>query len=188
MKEVWKDIAGYEGLYQVSNRGRVRSLARVVPHSTGGKLTVSPKILIPKDRNGYDHVSLWKNNKEYRVKVHRLVAQVFIPNPENKPEVNHIDANPKNNVVENLEWVTRRENMRHAINLGLVSHPVGEYLPYSKLTESDVVKMRKLRNSGMGYQDIAKLFNVNTRTTRAACIGFTWKHVDYPPCEFRTYK
>jgi len=182
MEEIWKDIAGYEGCYQVSNKGRMKSLLRVVKHLTGGKLTVSEKILTLKDRNGYDHISLWKENIEKRFKVHRLVAQAFIPNPENKPQVNHIDGDRKNNHVSNLEWVTGKENAQHAIKTGLTVSPRGVDVPISKLKDADVIEMRKLRHNGLEYPVIAKMFGVAVRATRAACIGVTWRHVDYPFC------
>lgn len=104
MYEIWKDIKGYEGLYQVSNFGRVKSLK----YSTEGKIL--------KGRHtgkGYLSVALFRNSVRKSTCIHRLVAQAFIPNPENKPEVNHIDENKLNNNVSNLEWVTPKENSNH---------------------------------------------------------------------------
>lgn len=96
--EIWKDIDGYDGYYQVSNMGNVRN-------------AVKSKILKQqKSRNGYLTVSLTKNNKLTTYRVHRLVASAFIPNPDNKPSVNHIDCDPLNNKAENLEWCTAQEN------------------------------------------------------------------------------
>jgi hypothetical protein len=114
--EIWKDIEDFEGLYQVSSFGRVKSIERVVEyscknHQNGGKHTVEGRILTQAtDGKGYKRISLWKNNKSYNKFVHRLVAQAFIPNPENKETVNHIDFNSSNNNVENLEWLTMKEN------------------------------------------------------------------------------
>lgn len=108
MQETWKDIKGYEGLYQVSNLGRVKGLKR-------------NKILKPgKDKDGYLYVTLYNMYKLKGQKVHRLVAQTFILNPENKPQVNHIDGNKQNNIVNNLEWCTRLENIEHAWKTGLM--------------------------------------------------------------------
>lgn len=120
MEEIWKDIEGYEGKYQVSNLGRVKSLKRKC-NVLNGYRTVNEKILnLNKNRYGYVTVNLSKNNKNKICTIHRLVATAFIPNPENKPQVNHIDGNKTNNIVENLEWVSKEENMQHAVNTGLL--------------------------------------------------------------------
>ena len=103
MIEEWKDIKGYEGLYQVSNLGRVKSL------KFGKERILKTGV----DRYGYISVNLYKNNKRKLCKVHRLVAEAFIPNLENKPEVNHLDEDKTNNMVSNLEWCTRNENVNH---------------------------------------------------------------------------
>ena len=112
-EEIWKDIEGWEGKYQVSNMGNVKSLERTVWNGRGYFKT-SERILKPgKDRDGYLIVQLSKEGKVKACKVHRLVSQAFIPNPDNLPQVNHIDENKENNHVDNLEWVTCRENANH---------------------------------------------------------------------------
>lgn len=101
MKEVWKDIEDYEGLYQVSNLGRVKRVE-------------SDRVLKKfKYTGGYLKVTLSKNGVKSNHKIHRLVAQAFIPNPDNKPQVNHIDEDKTNNRVDNLEWSTATENANH---------------------------------------------------------------------------
>ena len=110
MKESWKDIKGYEGLYQISNLGRVRSVDRLDSANHRLKGRIKSTSIRP---NGYENVILCKNSKSKGYSVHRLVAQAFIPNPENKPQINHIDENKANNKVSNLEWVTRKENINH---------------------------------------------------------------------------
>lgn len=115
--EVFRDIPGYEGLYQVSNIGRVKSLPRSGDNNPSGR-RLHERILKP-DVNQHSHtqyhrVTLCKNGKTRRFLVHRLVASIFIPNPDNKPDINHIDFNGGNNNVDNLEWVTKAENMQHS--------------------------------------------------------------------------
>jgi len=119
--EIWKDIKNYEGYYQISNKGRVKSLNRIVPHSYSGKLTLPEKILkLHKKSNGYYTVSLCKNTRKgIRFYVHRLIAEAFIPNPQNYIEINHIDGNGYNNSLSNLEWCTHSYNMNHAVITGL---------------------------------------------------------------------
>ena len=124
-KEIWKDIKGYEGLYQVSNCGRVKALTKFnnyynsIYNELKTRIRKERIITFRKTNNNYLQVQLWKNSKRKNCLVHRLVAQSFIPNPENKPQVNHIDGNKQNNNVENLEWATRNENMKHAFKTGL---------------------------------------------------------------------
>ena len=109
-EEIWKDIEGYEGIYQVSNLGRVKSLKR---HSVNNANTKDRLLKPSLDSKGYLHVILSKNGIQYNKTIHRLVAQTFIPNPENKPQVNHIDEDKTNNMVCNLEWMTNKENRNH---------------------------------------------------------------------------
>lgn len=119
MEEIWKDIKGYEGLYQVSNFGNVKSLDRYIINKNGDKQYFPGKYLTQGVSDNYLKVTLSKSNKQRTFRVHILVARAFIPNPENKPEVNHIDGNKKNNKVNNLEWNTRSENELHAYKNGL---------------------------------------------------------------------
>jgi len=111
--EKWKSIKGFEGIYEVSSLGRVRSLDRKIPYKDGFKQAKGKLMKLTKNRLGYMVVTLQKDRKRYFSIVHRLVAKAFIPNPENKREVNHIDSIKDNNNVNNLEWSTRKENMDH---------------------------------------------------------------------------
>lgn len=115
--EVWVDIIGYEGLYKISNKGRVKSTVGW----NGRKYIKRERILIPsKTTTGYMKIELSKNKEKKSKKIHRLIAMAFISNPENKPQINHIDGNPLNNDIENLEWCTQKENIIHAYNTGLI--------------------------------------------------------------------
>ena len=106
MKEIWKDVVGYEGLYQVSNLGRVRSLERIARNNH----KIKEKILTPQLINGYLCVHFRKNNSSYTPLIHRLVAQAFLQNPNNLPQVNHKDEDKTNNNVSNLEWCDSKYN------------------------------------------------------------------------------
>lgn len=110
-EEIWKDVEGYEGLYQVSNLGNVKRI-RFINKNVNVIRERSKAQKIRKD--GYLEVALYKNSNGKSIQVHRLVAKAFIPNPENKPQVNHIDGNKQNNNVENLEWVSISENALHS--------------------------------------------------------------------------
>ena len=107
--EIWKEIVGTKGFIEVSNEGRVRSLLRGAPRI----LKTQP------DNSGYHRIRVTVEREKMSYKVHREVAKAFIPNPNNLPQVNHIDGNKDNNCVSNLEWVTNKENAHHAINNGL---------------------------------------------------------------------
>lgn len=113
-KELWRDIKGYENSYQVSSFGNVRSLDRVVTASNGRKCNFKGKTLSPvHNKAGYLYVNLLKKGQLKSKTIHRLVAEAFIPNINNKPQVNHVDENKRNNHIDNLEWVTIKENANH---------------------------------------------------------------------------
>lgn len=119
--EIWKPIKGYEGLYEISNLGRVKALERTKVCNRG-YVTIKEHFLKPNNcgTNGYYRVPLtnYKHTKKYYL-IHRLVAETFIPNPNNYPQVNHKDGNKENNTINNLEWCTVSFNMRHAYETGL---------------------------------------------------------------------
>lgn len=116
MSEIWKDIFGYEGLYQISSFGRVKSLSRITPRN----IKLKEKILnLYIDKNGYCTNTLSKSGLSKTKKIHRLVAESFISNPLNLPQVNHIDGNKINNYIDNLEWVNNSGNQIHAYKNGL---------------------------------------------------------------------
>ena len=120
-KEVWVDIKGYEGLYQISTMGNVKSLSRQVKHSNGGLKVLKERMLKTRvnSTTGYREVGLSKDGKQKFHHIHKLVAEAFIDNPHRLPVVNHIDGCKTNNDISNLEWVTCSENIRHALTNGL---------------------------------------------------------------------
>ena len=119
----WRDVKGYDGLYQVSDDGQVRSMDRVC---TGKRnRAIKGKVLKQtKTSTGYLKVELCKDGRKISTKVHRIVAMAFIENPDGKPNINHIDNNPLNNNVKNLEWCTQKENMIHARKIGAIKKKI----------------------------------------------------------------
>lgn len=162
MKEIWKTVQGYENKYEVSNLGRVKSLERIDRYNR----KIEEKILAPrKHTGGYLRVQL--SRKDFYI--HRLVAQAFIPNLENKKYINHIDGNKTNNKVENLEWCTANENMKHAYYI--LQYADNDFM--SKIANSEnhkkaMKKRRKLtnqqilqiRNSKESEYKLAEKYNV----------------------------
>lgn len=177
--EVWKDIKGYEGLYQVSNLGRVKSLKRQrdVNLLYSNTATVPEKILKYGTSQGYLAVTLAKNKVNKKIRVHKLVALNFIPNPENKPYINHKDGNKHNNNVENLEWITPKENTKHAYANKLMHPHFNVINQYD--TEGNFIK------SWNGYSEINKVLGYSQqnichcckRRTRTA-FGYVWRYAD----------
>ena len=178
MEEIWKDIDGYEGSYQVSNLGGIKSFKK----SDKGRILkpgINPK--------GYLIATLSDNGQTREKKVHRLVAQSFIPNPENKSQVNHIDGNKLNNRVNNLEWCTCKENISHAWGSGL-SKPSEEMKKYNFIYSKRIRQYDKKGNFikewesavkagkclGIFQQGIVACLKGRTKTAG----GFVWKYVD----------
>ena len=158
--EIWKDIPGYEGIYQVSNEGRIKSIPHCIKaNKHGGKRIAEERIKnITIGWHGYLWVSLCKNGKSKTYSVHRLVAITFIKNPNEFPAVNHIDGNKENNHVSNLEWCTNHENQMHASRNGL--------LPRSK-TVICIETGKLYQSSGEAERETG----ICGRNIRSACAG-----------------
>jgi hypothetical protein len=179
IKEKWKIIDNYTG-YEVSNFGRIRSLDRIIM-TKGYKRKSYPKFYKGKIKKldttvkGYKRAELSYGKKEL---VHRLVGKIFIPNPHKKPCINHLDNNPKNNNVENLEWVTYSENQLYCSKQGRHSKvkAFGESCGAAKLTEKQVKEIRKLAGT-MSYRKIGRQFGVVHATIKNIIVRNNWKHI-----------
>ena len=166
---IWKDVVGYEGLYKVSEYGEVKSLKRTKKINNHSSATTEiPERILAQDITcwGYLRVALYKNGIRKYYKVHRLVALAFIPNPENKEQVNHIDGNKLNNCVENLEWCTRIENMVHARLNGLIGNETNGCYIVLKDDDGNIIsqydsitKLSKIINMNNGK--LLKVFDNN---------------------------
>lgn len=174
--EIWMSLSGYEGLYEVSTFGNVKALAKDVIDKNGVHHNKKEKILKPCPWGGYLMVVL-HGNKNKTITVHRLVATAFIPNPENKPQINHKDGNKLNNHISNLEWVTHQENMQHAFTTKLNRGRIGTENAKAKITEKEVIEIRKLSDEGKIGKEIAAVFNLNTSTVNRIISRKYWKHV-----------
>lgn len=178
-KEIWIDIIGYEDMYQVSTFGRIKSLNRIVKHPNGkSDFPIRGRIRAFNIRNNYFGCTVNKDNKKIHISVHRFVAIHFIPNPENKPQVNHIDGNKLNNNVENLEWCTAKENTKHAIKNGLLVHKRGEQKTQSILTEEAVIEIRKIDKYDIDAKNLAQIkYGVSRSAINDVIARRKWKHV-----------
>lgn len=165
----WKDVVGFEKYFQVSSTGKVFSKRT----NRTLKLVVHP--------NGYHVFSTrlsGRNSKAICLKVHRLVADAWVPNPFGKPVVNHMDGDKLNNSVSNLEWVTSSENTLHAVKFNLITFVKGEDRSDSVLDDDLVRKIRSLYvPKSFGKRKIAKLLGLNSGTVDSVIRGRTWKHV-----------
>ena len=186
--EIWKDIAEYEGLYQVSNKGRVKSLERKVWNSGNQSYqTIKEKILKPcKNSDGYLLLNLYKDGQRRPYFIHRLVADTFIPNPNEYKEVNHIDENKENNNVSNLEWVTRKENINH----GTRNERIAKTLTNRKDRSKPVVGTHKETGLVVKYpsmHEASRQLGIKASNISACCRGYkkhshaggyTWSFVE----------
>ena len=185
MKEEWRAVVGFEWAYIVSSSGRVAKLktARKQKGRAGALCvkTYPGGVLHPYDNCGYGMVTLSREDKS-RAKflVHRLVAIAFIPNPENKPHINHKDGVKKNNAVSNLEWCTIAENNRHGFLTGLIPPmipKIGEHCKSSKLTNEQVGVIKRLISNGGKCSTIALEYGVGRTTISAIKSGRNWAHL-----------
>ena len=178
--EIWKPILNFENLYEISNFGRVKSLPKTKQSGNAGRTIILKTDKLHKSNNvTYHRVTFCINGKTSRYKVHRLVASTFIPNPENKPHINHIDNNPSNNYVSNLEWCTRKENAQHCWNEGRSLHAVQSAgRANRKLTKNQIVEIFQLKkdNPKLSNSKIGKQFEVGREVIRRLLKGDTYNY------------
>jgi len=172
--EKWKAITGYEGAYEVSDLGRVRSLDRTIQHPNGPRFVRGKVLKCRKSRRGYFRVSLKSHQRQQQFSVHVLVARAFIPNPNNKPEVNHKNGKQKwNNSVSNLEWATKEENAQHASENDLVAWGSRNF--GSKISTKDVLAIRKrYAAGGITQTALAKQYGIKQPQVSAIVLYQSW--------------
>lgn len=177
-KEIWKDIVGFEGFYQVSNEGRIKSLGGWRRSKNDARQYRHGKILKQgQGERGYLMVSLCKDGSAKTSFVHRLVAQAFIlPLSADKRFVNHVDGNPSNNHVENLEWVTQSENILHAVRIGLKQTLKGECGITSKLKSHQVLEIVQ-KYKTKTQVELAAEYGVSHQNIHAIISGLSWSHL-----------
>ena len=167
-KEIWKDIPNYEGLYQVSNLGRVKSL----PKKDGFVYLEKERILKPLIVNGRNRVVLCKNKKKKNYYIYQLVAKTFIPNPNNYPIINHINGIPNDDAKDNLEWCTYKHNSIHAVNNNLIKHyKIAQYS-----LNGELIKIYNSRHEikNIDQSSITRCCNGKRKTAG----GYKWKYVN----------
>ena len=180
MKETWKDVEGFENVYQISNLGRLKRLETIIKSKYMGKYNRNvhkyEKIInVNKNERYYKYTLKYKNKKRVAT-IHRLVAEAFIPNPNNLPQVNHIDGNKHNNNVENLEWCTQSQNIRHAQN---VLNKIAKKVLQIERNTGKIVNEYKstveaMQQTKVDRTNISKCCNGKCKTAG----GFIWKYVN----------
>lgn len=169
MKEIWEDIEGYEGYYQISNLGNVKSLDRMVKNNHGFCLRKGKLIKSLINKQGYYFVNLKKNSQNEIKLIHRLIAETFINNDNNFPCVNHIDGNKLNNNVNNLEWCTYSHNIKEAFRLGLNKYTYKENFKHKSKRVNQYDLQGNLLNKWESITEASKKTGINYAYISLAC-------------------
>ena len=171
----------FEEYYKISSFGRVISLPRIKrTRGSGSYLTKERQLKITADTEGYARITLYSRNPKDKIRdyLHRAVAEVFVANPENKPQVNHRDGDKLNNAAYNLEWATCKENINHAHENGLVKERKGESNGFVKLTAKEVLKIRELHSLNKHTPtEIGRMFNTSRRNVSMIVNRVNWQHI-----------
>ena len=175
---IWVKIEEFKGNYEVSDTGLVRSVARVEIRSNGWRYPVIERIMKPSlTADGYERVGLMLSGKLVTRSVHRLVAKAFIANTSNKPQVNHLSGVKTENNVENLEWCTSAENVRHAFDNGLAFGLRGSKNPSAKIDEMQALTIKTLISAKFKLVKISKELGISINIVKDISRGKTWKHL-----------
>lgn len=178
--EIWKNVLGYESRYSVSNKGRIKSKINDNYYKDSNSTTRYKLLLkLKKTKHGYLTIQLCGESGKKHFFVHRIVAIAFLDNPNNYPQVNHKNAKKEDNRVENLEWVTKNMNVKHACEMGLFWSPKGSNHYCAKLTEDQVIEIRKLYDNGATYKTIAEQFQKPYKQIWKIIKKQSWKHVSH---------
>ena len=202
---VWKPIPGYEGIYEASNKGEIRSFDKVITQKNGTDRTIKGRVMKQRKNNrGYHIITLNKDSVSKDYLVHRLIAFAFLPNPDNLPQVNHIDGNKSNNCIENLEWCDQTHNMLEAYRTGLrvATPPVFTEEDRKRMSEQrkgrpikaqqkpvmqmdlDGNDIQAFDNAAdackqLGFKDKTGIYDCCTnRRGRQTYMGYKWRYID----------
>jgi len=182
-EEIWEKIIELNCYYEISNLGNVKSVSRVVKSSVqkNGFRITKEKIKPSQDNGkGYKQLYVQINRKRILFYIHRLVAKYFIENPLNLPEVNHIDGNKSNNSFKNLEWVTRKENVNHAFDIGLMKNrKTGKRIKVFQILENDVVLWNSISNASNSLKIDSSSISKVCRNINKTAGGYKWSY-DHP--------
>lgn len=176
MNQTWKDIKDYEGYYQVSENGNVRSCDRTTIGRYGTQNRKGKEMKLHLDKDGYVKVGLTKNKKTNHFFVHRLVSISFIKNQNNLNQVNHKDGNKQNNLISNLEWCDSYHNNVHALITGLRKMPNGENHFNSKLTKDEAIWI-KYQTNNQSFSEISKIFGISKSLICLIKSGKRWSEI-----------